>query len=104
MLRTCKIQGPVPESPISAYPGLKFGPLFVFTYLPMHCPEVTAEITLPLQSCIPERAGYVDTQLSLLCAFLPSLALRTTNRHAICFLCCLKCVSKWIRGYAVTII
>ena len=43
MLRTCKIQGPVPDSPISAYPGLKFGPLFVFTYLPMHCPEVTAE-------------------------------------------------------------
>ena len=32
-----------------------------------------------LWSCIPERAGWVDTQLSLLCAFLPSVALKTTN-------------------------
>lgn len=46
---------------------------------------------------IPERAGYIDTQLSLLCTFLPLVALRMTNRHAICFICCLKCISKWIR-------
>ena len=48
--------------------------------------------------------SFVDMQLSLLCAFLPSVALRTTNRHTVCFLCCLKSTSKWIRGYAVTII
>ena len=60
---------------------------------------VTAEYpAMTLGSCIPERAGYVDTQLSLLCAFLPSVALRTTNRHAVCILCCTKCILKWIRS------
>ena len=24
------------------------------------------------------------------------------NSHTVCFLCCLKCISKWIRGYVVT--
>ena len=36
------------------------------------------------------------------CAFLPSVGLRTTNSHTVSFLCCLKCISKWIYGYAVT--
>ena len=69
--------------------------------------------TLPLWSCIPERARYVDMHLCLLCTFLPSVALRMTNRHTISFICCLKCISKsiyeyvdpvtkWIRGYVVT--
>ena len=56
----------------------------------MHCPEVTAEITLPLQSCIPERAGYVDMQLSLLYDFLPSVALTTT--HTVDILYCFYAV------------
>ena len=44
----------------------------------------------------------MDTQVFLLCAFLPSVALRTTNRHTISFICCLKSISKWIRKYPVT--
>ena len=54
-------------------------------------------------------SGYVDTQLPLLSAFLPSVALKPTHRHIVCFLCCLKCIlkrirvlTKWIRGYVVT--
>ena len=31
----------------------------------------------------------LETQLPLLCALLPSVALRTTNTHTVCFLCCL---------------
>ena len=46
----------------------------------------------------------LDTQLSLLCAFLTSVALRTTNRHTVCFLCYVKpCVSKWIREYSLNV-
>ena len=37
--------------------------------------------------------------LSLLCAFLPSVVLRTTNRHTVYSLRCLRCISKWIRRY-----
>ena len=55
-----------------------------------------------LRSYIPERAGYVDMHLSLLCDFLPSVALRTTHRHTVLFLRCLKCILKWIHGYSDT--
>ena len=58
--------------------------------------------TLPLWSSIPERARYMDTQLCLLCIFLPSVALRMTNRCTISFICCLKCISKSIHEYVVT--
>lgn len=56
---------------------------------------VTAEYPVTLKQLIPERAGYVDMHLSFLCTFLPlaSVALITTNRHAIRFICCLKPLS-----------
>ena len=56
-------------------------------------------IRLPIRSCIPVRAGYVDTSYSRLSAFLPSVAFRTTNRHTVSFVRCLKCISTWIRAY-----
>lgn len=56
-------------------------------------------IRLPIRSCIPVRAGYVDTSYSRLSAFLPSVAFRTTNRYTVSFICCLKCISTWIRAY-----
>ena len=57
-------------------------------------------IRLPIRSCIiPVRAGYVDTSYSPLSAFLPSVTFRTTNRHTLIFICCLKCISTWIRAY-----
>lgn len=56
---------------------------------------VTAEYPVTLKQYIPERAGYVDMHLSFLCTFLPlaSVALITTNRHAIRFICRLKPLS-----------
>ena len=83
-------------------------------------------------------SGYVDTQLPLLCAFLisypdltlfsvslclgrgrsgyeisaflPSVALKPTHKHIVCFLCCLKCIlkrirvfTKWISGYVLAL-
>ena len=59
-----------------------------------HC-----RIRLPIRSCSPVRAGYVDTQLFLLSAFLPSVAFGTTNTHTLSFICCLNCISMWIHGY-----
>ena len=53
--------------------------------------------------------GYVDTQLPLLCAFLPSVALKPTHRHIVFFLCCLcilkriRVFTKWIRGYVLAL-
>ena len=45
----------------------------------------------------------LDTQLSLLCTFLPSVALRTTNSHTVCFLCCLTLFFfLYQSGYVVT--
>ena len=61
--------------------------------------ETHYRIRLPIRSCIPVRAGYVDTSYSRLSAFLPSVAFRTTNRHTVSFIRCLKFISTWIRAY-----
>ena len=44
----------------------------------------------------------LDTQLSLLCTFLSSVALRTTNSHTVRFLCCLTLFFLYQSGYVVT--